>query len=158
MKKAIFIITLIFILLGSYVDVKAGEPKDSPYFIKVNKTNHVMSIYSKGDNGEYIVLVGEYKVATGRTPGLTPIGTFTLGSKEAWHDWGGTTSPYTTSYAKGLYIHGPLYNARNFNNVIQSSVSEIGFNKTSGCLRTSVEAAKFVFDNCPQGTKVEINN
>ncbi len=137
--------------------VMEAEPK---YLIKVSKRTHIMSIYSRDESGNHTILKAEYKVATGRTPGLTPVGTFTLGTKQLWHEWwsGGSASPYTTSYANGLYIHGPIYRSKNFNTVFPTSVSEIGFNKTSGCIRTSVEAAKFVYDNCVQGTTIEITN
>ncbi|MCL2321458.1 MAG: L,D-transpeptidase [Oscillospiraceae bacterium] len=140
--------------------IKALIEAEPIYSIKVSKSTHIMSIFSKDESGNYSVLSAEYLVATGRTPGLTPVGTFALGNKQIWHEWslGGSASPYATAYAKGLYIHGPIYGSTNFDTVFASSIREIGFNKTSGCIRTTVEAAKFVFDNCVQGTSLQITN
>lgn len=134
-----------------------AEPK---YLLRVSKSTHKMVVYSKDPSGNYTVPKAEFVVSTGRTPGMTPVGRFTLGDKEEWHQWysGGTVSPYTIPYANGLYIHGPIYTSRNFNSIIQSTADNVGQNVTSGCVRSTTAVAKYIYDNCVKGTILEITN
>lgn len=134
-----------------------AEPK---HLLRVSKSTHKLTVYSKDSSGNYTVPKAEFVVSTGMSPGMTPVGRFTLGPKEEWHQWysGGTYSPYTIPYARGLYIHGPIYNHRNFNSIIHSTAADVGQNVTSGCIRSTTEVAKYIFDNCVTGTILEITN
>lgn len=133
---------------------------DSPYFLYLDKSDHIMTVYGKDDTGNYTVPVKKFSVATGSSPSLTPVGTFTLGDKEEWHTWTWTNtySPYCTEFDDGLYIHGPIYNSKDFDDVQQSSINEIGTNATSGCIRMYTEDCKWIYQNCPSGTKMQIVN
>lgn len=131
---------------------------DSPYFLHVDKSTHIMNVYGKDEAGNYTVPVKKFSVATGSSPSLTPVGTFTLGDKEEWHTWTWTDtySPYCIEYDNGLYIHGPIYNSKNFDDVQQSSINDVGTNATSGCIRMYTEDCKWIYQNCPSGTKLQI--
>lgn len=138
------------------LSVKTG---DSPYFLHVDKSEHLMTVYSKDENGNYTNKYKKFSVATGSSPSMTPLGTFTLGEQEDWHEWAaGTYSPYAYTFAPGLYIHGPIYTEKDFDTVIQKSVNEIGTNATSGCIRMYTSDAKWIYQNCPPGTKIQIVN
>ena len=52
-------------------------------------------------------------------------------------------------------FHSVLYNARE-GRVTQSSVNNLGSKASHGCVRLSVEDAKWVWENCPRNTKVII--
>ena len=131
----------------------------SPYFIYVEKGSHTITIYAKDSHGKYTTAVRTYLTATGRTASLTPVGLFSVGGKEKWHRWGSSSfSPYCSRYYGGLFFHGPLYKQKNFGSLKESSVSAIGTNASSGCMRTSAQAAYFVYAFCPSGTYVKIVN
>ncbi|MBE6765356.1 MAG: hypothetical protein E7546_05700 [Ruminococcaceae bacterium] len=131
----------------------------SPYFVYVEKGSHTITIYAKDENGKYTRPVRTYLTAVGRTSGLTPVGVFTLGGKEKWHKWGSKSySPYATRYHGGLFIHGPIYTDKNFGTLKENSVSAIGTNASSGCMRTSASAAYFIYQFCPSGTYIKIVN
>ena len=136
---------------------------DSPYFIYVEKGTHTLSVFEKDEYGLYTRKVFTWSTATGKTSGLTPVGTFTVGAKEEWHVWPAkTVSPYATKYYEkqnrygGLYIHGPIYAYREFYSLFSNTAKQIGTNCSSGCLRTETEAAYFVYEMCPEGTLVKI--
>lgn len=138
-------------------------PGESPYFIYVEKGAHTLSVFSKDDYGMYTQKVATWSTATGKTASMTPTGIFTIGEKEEWHKWPANTySPYASTYYitdnhyGGLFIHGPIYSAKRFSSVLGGSVSKIGSNCSSGCLRTEAEAAYFVYAMCPAGTQVKI--
>lgn len=136
---------------------------DTPYFIYVEKGAHTLSVFSKDDYGLYTVLVATWTTATGKSASMTPTGIYTIGKKEEWHKWPANTySPYATTYYEtnniygGLFIHGPIYSRTDFSSVFSASVKKIGTNCSSGCLRTEVEAAYFVYKMCEEGTQVKI--
>lgn len=131
----------------------------SPYFIYVEKGSHTITIYAKDEKGKYTIALRTYLTATGKTAALTPVGLFEVGRKEQWHAWSSTSySPYASRYKSGLYIHGPLYSSKSFGALKEASVSAIGTNASSGCMRTSAEAAYFIYQFCPEGTYIKIVN
>ena len=131
----------------------------SPYFVYVEKGSHTITIYAKDSHGKYTTAVRTYLTATGRTASLTPVGLFSVGGKEKWHRWGNNSySPYCSKYYGGLFFHGPLYTKKNFGSLKENSVSAIGTNASSGCMRTSAQAAYFIYAFCPSGTYVKIVN
>jgi hypothetical protein len=123
----------------------------------VDKADHAFSVFTYDENGEYTVKVATYPCALGRSSRQTPTGTFTISSKGAWKTWSdGTYSPYYTRYTSGLYFHGPIYTAKRGDALIPSSYEAIGTDASSGCVRTTVAGARFVYYNCPSGTVVDI--
>ena len=131
----------------------------SPYFIYVEKGSHTITIFGKDSvTGKYTVPRRTFLTATGRTASLTPVGDFTILAKEKWHSWGNCYSPYCCKYYRGLFFHGPLYSKKNFGTLMRGSVYEIGRNASSGCMRTSAEAAYFIYQFCWVGTNVRIVN
>ncbi len=148
---------------GTSVTSTTVNPEDfpvnsSPYFIYVEKGSHTITIFGKDSNGKYTVPRKTFLTATGRTAALTPVGDFTIKAKEKWHSWGNCYSPYCCKYYGGLFFHGPLYGEKNFGTLSISSVSQIGTNASSGCMRTSVQAAYFIYQFCWVGTNVKIVN
>lgn len=130
----------------------------SPYFIYVEKGSHTITIFGKDSDGKYTVPKRTFLTATGRTASLTPVGNFTISAKEKWHSWGKSYSPYCSKYYGGLFFHGPLYRETNFGTLYAGSVDQIGTNASSGCMRTSVQAAHFIYQFCWVGTNVKIVN
>jgi len=130
---------------------------DLPYFIYVEKGSHTITIYEKDRDGKYTVPLHTWQTAIGKVQGLTPAGLFSLDDKLKWKDWGRSLySPYASGFAEGVYIHGPVYLGKRFASIQQWSFDGIGKNHSSGCLRTGVEAAFFVYDNCFRGTGIKI--
>ena len=130
----------------------------SPYFIYVEKGSHTITIFGKDANGKYTVPRKTFLTATGRTASLTPVGDFTILGKEKWHFWGKSYSPYCCKYYGNLFFHGPIYGQKNFGTLSINSVFQIGTNASSGCMRTTVQAAYFIYQFCWVGTNVKIVN
>ncbi|MCL2486896.1 MAG: L,D-transpeptidase [Oscillospiraceae bacterium] len=131
---------------------------DLPYFIYVEKGSHTISVFEKDDDGLYTILTNTWITATGRTRNLTPTGFFEIEGKEEWHHWSNLDeySPYASKYAKGLYIHGPIYKYKRFADLIPRTYEALGTNATSGCMRTEVDACYFIYENCDIGTGIKI--
>jgi hypothetical protein len=145
-------------MYGMSTAVPAPETEGlSQYYILVDKTDHAFSIFTYDENGEYTIKVATFPCALGRSSRMTPTGAFSISSKGEWKRWGSSYySPYYTRYTSGLYIHGPVYRSKNNGRLRPDSYEEIGTNASSGCVRTTVAGARFVYYNCPAGTVIEI--
>lgn len=131
-----------------------------PYYLYVEKGSYTLTIYKADDRGEYTEVVAAYRIAHGGNK--TPAGIFTLGERDRWHDFpDGGTVQYATRYHERLYVHSPLYardNAAQLWPRYYDGDHGIGGSNTGGCLRMVTEAARFVYENCAEGTTLEIVN
>ncbi len=139
-----------------------ATPDDGlPYYLYVEKGSFTLTIYEKDDNGEYTEVYATYRLAHGGNK--TPAGKFTLtGDRERWHAFpDGGTVQFAVHYEGHLYIHSPLYATDDPTQLwpkYYDGEKGIGKESTGGCLRMVTEAAKFIYDNCPSGTVIEIVN
>ncbi len=141
--------------------------QEKSYCIVVDKQDHAFGVFQKDVKGEYSILVETFPCALGRSDRMTPTGTFKTGDKGRWKTWDAYEtneySPYYTyytyvdeGYTGGLYFHGPLYTDKTGDTLISESYEEIGTDATSGCVRTTVAGAYWIYKNCPKGTEVKI--
>lgn len=145
-----------------------GEPEVTPddglpYYLYVEKGSFTLTIYEKDENGEYSKTYATYRIAHGGNK--TPAGKYTLPDtqgRERWHDFpDGGTVQFATKYEGRLYIHSPLYATSDPTQLwpkYYDGDHGIGLESTGGCLRMVTEAAKFIYENCPEGTVLEIVN
>ena len=134
-----------------------GEPLQNKYYIIVDKEDFTMAVFTYDENGQYTKLVAAFPCAVGRSARMTALGVFEISSKGPWKRWNSSQySPYYTKYTSGMYIHGAIYRSKNFDALLYKSYNAIGTTATSGCIRTTVEAAKFVYFECPAGTIIEV--
>ena len=127
------------------------------YYIIVDKEDFTFAAFTYDENGEYTKLVVAFPTAIGRSNRMTPNGSFEISSKGAWKTWSsGSFSPFYTRFTSGLYFHGAVYEEQQGGTMYKSYYEGIGSAASSGCLRTTFEAAKWVYYNCPAGTVVEI--
>ncbi len=138
------------------------EPEEDkfPYYLYVEKGSFTLTIYKKDENGEYTDVHKTYRIAHGGNK--TPAGKFELGKKERWHEFSdGGFVQYATTYHKRLFIHSPLYGSESGTHLwpaYYDGSHGIGKASTGGCLRMVTEAARFIYDECPDGTILEIVN
>jgi|GEM_PF-2755017 len=133
------------------------EEIQNKYYIIVDKDDYTFAVFTFDDDGNYTKLVKAFPTAIGRSSRMTPSGTYKISSKGAWKSWGtGSYSPYYTRFTSGLYFHGSLYDLKQNDTMYKDYYNEIGTAASSGCLRTTYEAAKWVYYNCPAGTVVKI--
>ncbi len=118
--------------------------------IKVNKKMNCITIYKGG------VPIKAMVCSTGHA---TPIGTFNLKQKWRWkeliHDVYGQYSCHIT----GNYLfHSVPYDDPNIWTLLTSDYNKLGETASAGCIRLTTIDAKWMYDNCPTGTKVVIYN
>ena len=128
-----------------------------PYVLKVSTADQRVYAYGLDNNNEYTVLVRTMKCSTGKDSTPTPKGTFqnSTGPGARWHYF--TKYKCWAQYAYyiqgDIMFHSVLYNEKD-GPVTQSSVNNLGRKASHGCVRLSVEDAKWIYTNCPVNTKI----
>ena len=150
----VFAVFAFLIIVGQPETVKAAE--NSPYYVKVNRQQNVVTVYEKDENGEYTVPVKAMTCSTG-VNNATPEGTFTLSMKYRWHELDGKVyGQYCSRITGHILFHSVYYSDTDPSTLSYNGYNKLGTQASHGCVRLSVEDAKWIYDNCPSGTTVTI--
>lgn len=151
-------ICFFFLVLGLLIskETTALAGNNSPYYIKVNKQQNCVTIYEKDEEGKYTVPV---KAMTCSTGWATPLGTYNTLIKYRWKLlMGDVWGQYSTRIVKGILFHSVWYYEKDPSTLSSAQYNKLGSDASHGCIRLTVADAKWIYDNCPVGTTVEIYN
>ncbi|MDU6265771.1 MAG: DUF5011 domain-containing protein [Anaerocolumna aminovalerica] len=158
-KRIPMMMLMIGCLIFSFAVMKVttvSAKKDYPYYIKVNKQQNCITVYEKDKNGKYTVPV---KAMTCSTGWATPLGTYNTIEKYRWKLlMGDVWGQYSTRIVKGILFHSVWYYKMDPSTLSATQYNKLGSTASHGCIRITVEDAKWIYDNCPVGTTVEIYN
>ena len=125
------------------------------YYIKVNYGAQVVTVYKKGTNGKYTDPVRAMICSTGT---YTPTqGTYrTLGKGNWWPLMGDVYGQYSTWICDDILFHSvPYLKSGDKSSLEYWAYDQLGQRVSMGCVRLTVEDAKWIYDNCAVGTQVE---
>ena len=127
---------------------------NAKYYIKVNYGAQVVTIYSKDSEGKYTVPVKAMICSTGEyTPksGVYPIpGRWSWGLMQ-----GNVYGQYVTKITGNILFHSVPYTQQNPATLEYWEYDKLGTAASLGCVRLRVEDAKWIYNNCENGTNVE---
>ena len=131
-----------------------------PYMLKIDTSKQRVYAYSYDKaTGGYSNLVRTMVCSTGKDATPTPKGTFTSTSPVArwgyfpkYDVWG----QYLYRINGSILFHSVLYTDSNENSLIAGSLYKLGTKASHGCVRLSVEDAKWIYTNCSAGTTVKV--
>lgn len=136
--------------------ITVSAKNENPYYIKVNKQQNCITIYEKDKNGQYTVPV---KAMTCSTGWATPLGKYNTPVKYRWKLlMGDVWGQYSTRIVQGILFHSVWYYKMDPSTLSATQYNKLGTTASHGCIRLTVEDAKWIYDNCPIGTTVEIYN
>lgn len=125
-----------------------------PYYIKINRVLNTVTIYTTDENGNYTVPYTSMICSTG---GATPLGVYSTFGKSYWRAlFGGVYGQYATDIVGDILFHSVPYYSMNKNDLEYDEYNKLGTAASMGCIRLCVRDAKWIFDNCPTGTIVEL--
>ena len=135
-----------------------SNPQESellPYLIKVNRLANCVTVYKSDENGEYSV---PYKAMICSSGGSeTPVGTFAISSKYDFKTlFYQSYGQYCSRIHGSILFHSSTYNSLRKDDLDAADYNLLGEAVSHGCIRLTVADAKWIFDNCPQGTVVVI--
>lgn len=134
----------------------ASDEAEFPYYIKVNRRQNCITVYTSDENGEYTVPYKAMICSTGLY-NATPRGTFHLSTKYLWRElYGKVYGQYATRITGGVLFHSVPYYKKSKSALCTEKYNKLGQQASMGCVRLTVEDAKWIADNCPSGTTVEI--
>lgn len=134
----------------------ASDETEFPYYIKINRKQNCITVYTSDENGEYTVPYKAMICSTGLY-NATPRGTFHLSTKYLWRElYGKVYGQYATRITGGVLFHSVPYYKKSKSALCTEKYNKLGQQASMGCVRLMVEDAKWIADNCPSGTTVEI--
>ena len=128
------------------------EPKE--FYIKVNYQENVVTIYCKDSNGNF---TKPYKAMVCSTGKATPTsGTYKISDKGKWGMMVGRVwAQYYSRITGQILFHSVPYTSKSPGTLEYWEYDKLGTTASAGCVRLTVEDAKWIFDNCMAGTEVE---
>lgn len=134
----------------------------SPYLVRVNRTQNLVTVYGKDGNGNYTKPVKAMVCSVGLN-GKTETGTFTIKAQQGKPEksrWrllsGGVYGQYITRFNGSILFHSVPYYSQNPADLEYEEYNKLGQAASLGCVRLAVIDAKWIYDNCPTGTTVEV--
>ncbi len=136
-----------------------------PYFIEVDKTNQVVTVYTTSSSGKYDKPVRVMLCSTAQNPKKFPAGYWKLkadrtNSKYVWRTMQSHGAPLYAQYATQItghfLFHSVPYSDTKKDKLDQKRFANLGTADSGGCIRLTVENAKWIAENCKAGTTVHI--
>ncbi len=154
-KMIILCIGCLFLSL-SIMKLNTSAQTGSPYYIKVNKQQNCVTVYGKDKTGKYTKPVKAMTCSTGVD---TPLGTYHTLAKYRWKLlMGDVWGQYSTRIVDGILFHSVWYYKMDETTLSATQYNKLGTAASHGCVRLAVADSKWIYDNCPVGTSVEIYN
>lgn len=124
------------------------------YYIKVNYREQIVTVYTLDEQNQYTVPVRTMICSTGvATP---QEGVFGISDKYEWRCLlGNVYGQYATRITGQILFHSVPYTSQDKSSLEYWEYDKLGQPVSKGCVRLTVEDAKWIFDNCEQGTEVE---
>lgn len=140
-----------------FIDEPIVSKSKSPYYIIIDKAKQMTTVLIRGDSGDFDTIYRQMVSSTGRTPGRTPLGLFTITSRKL--DW-----LYSAGYKvfmqndvqfnNRIYFHSPAYSGKDRNTMVSKTYYDLGEPVSAGCVRLTTSDSVWIRENSPVGTKV----
>ena len=161
LRKTVALVLAILLMITCVpaFDLVARAAYNMPYYITVNLTNQIVTIYStQTDN-----IARQFLCSSGLTE-ETPHGTFYLPPKqeeqerEYWYyfSYYDCYAHYATRIFLGILFHSIPYSEQDESTISLKAISEFGEKASHGCLRLRWQDAEFIAKCCMPGTRVKI--
>lgn len=151
-KKLSLLFMALFLFMGVPQMAQAAE---YPYEVEVNLTQNVVTVYKKDAAGKYTVPDRAFVCSVGPA---TPTGTFRTTDKYVWRAlFGNVYGQYATRITGSILFHSvPYYTMYDKGSLEYLEYNKLGTSASMGCVRLTVENAKWIYDNCPAGTTIRM--
>jgi len=144
--------------LGNYTGTKKIEfkIKKDEYYIKINVQANTVTVY-KGPDSSNLKPIKAMVCSTGYA---TPkSGKYTIKSRWNWLKLvGNVYGQYCTQITGDILFHSVPYKKKSPDTLKYEEFDKLGTKASSGCIRLTVEDAKWIYDNIKKGVTVEFYN
>lgn len=132
----------------------------SPYYIVVFAgDSQSVAIYGKDADGAYNVLTKCFTCSTGAKASPTRTGQYKVWRRFRWRLLvGNVYGQYSTSISSDYLFHSVPYLKQKASALDMAEYDKLGTPASHGCIRLCVRDSKWIYENCPNGTQVNIVN
>ena len=131
------------------------EVKADTYYIRVNRLKNCITIYTVDENGNYDKPIKSMICSTGGD--RTPLGIYRTTNKyEMRNLLYNVYGQYATRIVGQILFHSSSNSAARKDALIAEEFNKLGKSVSHGCIRLTVRDSKWIYDNCKEGTIVEI--
>ena len=153
-KKLMGVLIFCLLLCAFGTTAFAEEKKEHPYYVTVNLTDNIVTVYEQDEVGEYTVPIKAFLCSVGED---TPEGAFQTMVKYDWrYLFGDVWGQYATRITGHYLFHSVPYFEKDKSTLEYEEYNKLGTTASMGCIRLTVKDAKWIYDNCPVGTTVKM--
>ncbi len=129
-----------------------AEHSADDYRITVYRPSQIVIVYDSAGNPAKV-----FSCSSGKSSTPTKTGDYAIRAKYRWRYMiGDCYTQYASSFSNGYLFHSIPYNKKNAATMSNSSYDKLGNPASSGCVRLCFRDTKWIYDNCPIGTKVSV--
>lgn len=134
--------------------VEVTKQDKNSYYIKVNCKDQNVVVYVADEDGQYTIPIKKMICSTGKS---TPTqGVYGVSDRYEWRYLvGNVYGQYATRITGQILFHSVPYTKKDKSSLEYWEYDKLGQPVSLGCVRLTVEDAKWIYDNCKSGTKVE---
>lgn len=138
-------------IVDDLADLNVTKP---PYLIKVYKNSNYLIVFASDGKGNFNTPVTAMRASCGYG---TITGTYYTPDKYRWLCMIGDTWAQWCTQIEGNYLFHSVPNWTQSNMDLEvDEYNHLGDTRSLGCIRLNCKNAKWIYDNCPLGTKVFI--
>jgi len=129
-----------------------------PYYIKVNRAMCCVTVYGIDNNGSYTIPVVAFACSVGKIGDETIVGdNYSTTDKYPWRLMvDNSYAQYAFRINGGYLFHSVPYTIMTNDSLETDQFNLLGSPASLGCVRLKMSDVKWIYDNCPTGTKVTI--
>ena len=129
----------------------------NPYFIKVNRSQNCVTVYTYDKNGEYTVPIRAMICSTGIDKATVLGDDFYIYYKQEWNPLFNDVYGHYVSGFNGDYLfHSVPYEDASADTLETEEFNKLGDEGSLGCVRMETADVKWIYDNCPENTPVTV--
>lgn len=135
----------------------AVEQVYEQYLLRVDTTNNVVEVFGSNSGEESMGLVKTMLCSVGLEESPTPLGKFEIYERYRWRPlFGDVYGQYAVRFNGHILFHSVPYTSQDESMLKAGEYNKLGEAASMGCVRLSVADAKWIYDNCVNGTIVEV--
>ena len=132
---------------------------NKPFYIRVNLGAQIVTAYKYNQANDCYDYVKDMICSTGKVSGSTPVGGFAIYDRYSWLKLvGNVYGQYCVRFNGQILFHSMPYLSKNPSSLKWDEYNKIGMPASLGCVRLQVIDAKWIYDNCSNGTLVDVSN
>ena len=129
----------------------------NPYFIKVNRSQNCVTVYTYDKNGEYTVPVRAMICSTGIDKATVLGDDFYIYYKQEWNPlFNDVYGHYVSGFYGDYLFHSVPYEDASADTLETEEFNKLGDEGSLGCVRMETADVKWIYDNCPENTPVTV--